>query len=108
MNDLGLALMLLALHLAAIGAGGGLLVLAFRSDTTEQWSDEGSGGPGGEPYNPPNPPTRGGPIGPPLLRSEPDRMRLRGQRPLRGEHDLSRHRGPCRPRSPRREPQPRP
>lgn len=108
MSDLGLAMTLLALHLTAIGAGGGLLVLAFRSDTTEEGSGGGSEGSGGEPCHPPDPPTRGGPIGPPLLHGGLNRTRLRGQRPLRGQHGFARHRGPCRSRPPMRDPQPRP
>jgi hypothetical protein len=108
MNDLGLALVLLALHLTAIGAGGGLLVLAFRSDTTEEWSDGGSEGPGGEPDLPPKPPTMGGPTGPPLIRSQAARLRLRARRPLSAERGLRRHRGPCQPHKPARTPQPRP
>jgi hypothetical protein len=90
MSDLGLAVTLLALHLTAIGAGGGLLAIAFRSDTTEQWSGGGSEGWGGEPSHPPDPPTRGGPIGPPLRHGEPTRTRMRGQRPRRGQHGLAR------------------
>ena len=105
MNDLGLALVLLGLHLAAMGAGGGLLVFALRSDAAEGGPDGGFGGPGGADV-PPKPPVSQGPIGPPLPGAEPARLRLRARRPLPAKRRPTRYRDPCRPHAPAREPQP--
>jgi hypothetical protein len=89
MNDTGLLVLLGLLHLFALAAGGGLLLLALGVHDTcppppPRDDDEGGGGGGGgggsdeRPLHPP-----GRPIGgPPLRDARPARVRLRGPQRL--------------------------
>jgi hypothetical protein len=72
-NDTELVVLFAMLHLIALAAGGGLLLLAFSGDDGygDAHPDRGSGG-----DQPPDPPGR--PIGgPPLAVAVPARIRLR-------------------------------
>jgi hypothetical protein len=72
-NDTELVVLFAMLHLIALAAGGGLLLLAFSGDDGygDAHPDRGSGG-----DQPPDPPGR--PIGgPPLAVAVPARVRLR-------------------------------
>ena len=74
MSDTKLIVAIGILHLVALGAGGGLLFLAFRGGDGYDDPPHGKGGWGREP--PPDPP-RGPMGGPPLPSARPARVRLR-------------------------------
>jgi hypothetical protein len=101
MNDLKLMLLVLALHLVALVAGGGLLLLALHGgDGTyplDNDSDEGGGGIASR---------RGPPLspfgGPPLPDAEPSRVRLRQSGRLADAVRPRRRRGPWEQRRPSR------
>lgn len=80
MNDTKLLVLLVAMHLVAIGAAGLLIALALRTGAAEEDANGGGGGPPTAP-----------PLGPPMPNASPSRIRLR----QRGDRV---HRGPDRPR----------
>ena len=72
MADLKLVLLMVGMHLMALGAAGVLIVFALRGGNDEPLSgDDGSGGS----RRPESPSPRGGP---PLANAGPARLRLRG------------------------------
>jgi hypothetical protein len=101
MTDVGLILVMATLHLAALVAGGGLLVLAFRSGEPHGLLPNSEGGEGGEaPREPPQRPTDDPPIGPPLPGAVPTRVRLRHPGRLAEVQPRRRRRGPREPQRP--------
>ncbi|HEY7620943.1 MAG TPA: hypothetical protein VH834_14305 [Solirubrobacteraceae bacterium] len=65
------------IHLVALVAGCGLLLLALLTDSNEPRGPDGGGGGGGASAPPPRPVPRA-PVGPPLPDAAPARVRLRG------------------------------
>jgi hypothetical protein len=95
-SDTELVVLFAMLHLLALAAGGGLLLLALHAgDRNDPHHERGAGGNG-----PPDPP-RGPITGPPLPVAAPARVRLRGPARLA---DLL----PPPPRRGTREPEPTP
>jgi hypothetical protein len=95
MSDVSLVALVLALHLVALAATGGLIVLALRGDDGDGHPDDGDEG-GGPRRDPPCRPLGG----PPLLDATPARARLRGPARLADVRALSRSREPREPRRP--------
>jgi hypothetical protein len=93
-SDTKLIVAFALLHLAALAAGGGLLLLALRSgDASGQPHRPGWGN------RPPDQPQR--PIGgPPLPSATPARVRLRGPGRLAHLHPPPRRRAPNEPKRP--------
>jgi hypothetical protein len=93
MSDTELMIAIGILHLVALGAGGGLVLLAFRGGDGYD-RPHGKGGWGPEP--PPDPPRR--PIGgPPLPSARPARIRLREPARLADLHAAPPRRAPREP-----------
>jgi hypothetical protein len=100
MNDSKLTLVMAMLHVDAIVAGCGLLVLACRS--TEQFGlPDSNGGHGDDPpREPPRHPNDRPSIGPPLPGAVHARARLRQPSRLADHPRRTRHRGPREPQRP--------
>jgi hypothetical protein len=100
MSDTKLIVAIGILHLVALAAGGGLLLLAFRgADGYEHPHAEGGRGPD----QPPDPPRQ--PIGgPPLPSARPARIRLREPARLADLHAPPQRRAPREPRRPETRP----
>jgi hypothetical protein len=99
-NDTELVVLFAMLHLIALAAGGGLLLLAFSGDDgcEDAHPDRGSGG-----NQPPDPPGR--PIGgPPLPVATPARVRLREPARLADLLPAAPRRGTREPKRPARRP----
>ena len=94
MSDTKLIVAIGILHLVALGAGGGLLFLAFRGGDGYDHPPHGTGGWGREP--PPDPP-RGPMGGPPLPSARPARVRLREPARLADRHAPPQRRAPREP-----------
>jgi hypothetical protein len=96
MSDTKLIVAIGILHLVALAAGGGLLLLAFRcGDGYDHLHEEGGRGPD----RPPDPPRR--PIGgPPMPIATPARVRLREPARLADLHPRPRRRAPREPTRP--------
>jgi hypothetical protein len=93
MSDTKLIIAIGILHLVALGAGGGLLLLALRSGDGYDHPHEGDGR---GPAQPPDPPRR--PIGgPPMSIATPARVRLREPARLADLHPRPPRRGPREP-----------
>jgi hypothetical protein len=104
MSDTKLIIAIGILHLVALAAGGGLLLLALRSGDGYDHPHEG-GGRG--PEQPPDPPRR--PIGgPPMSIATPARVRLREPARLADLHPRPRRRAPREPTRPAPRPGTRP
>jgi hypothetical protein len=96
MSDTKLMVVIGLLHLVALAAGGGLLLLALHGGDGYDHLHEG-GGRG--PEQPPDPPRR--PIGgPPMPIATPARVRLREPARLADLHPRSRRRAPREPKRP--------
>jgi hypothetical protein len=100
MSDTKLIVAIGILHLVALGARGGLVLLAFRGgDGYDHPHGMGERGPD----EPPDPPRR--PIGgPPLPSARPARIRLREPARLADLHPPPQRRAPREPRRPRTRP----
>jgi hypothetical protein len=100
MSDTKLMVALGIMHLVALGAGGGLLLLAFRGgDGYDHRHEEGGRGPD----QPPDPPRR--PMGgPPLSSARPARVRLREPARLADLQPRPRRRAPREPKRPATKP----
>jgi hypothetical protein len=98
-DDVALLLALGALHLVAIAAGAGLILLTLRGDPGAGQDDRRDDD-GGTPVRPSPERPRGGP---PLPRSDPSRVRLRGSERSPGRRPRRPRRGPVEPSRPSRE-----
>jgi hypothetical protein len=102
MSDTKLIVAIAILHLVALAAGGGLLLLAFRGgDGYDHPHAEGGRGPD----QPPDPPRR---PGPPLPSATPARVRLREAVRLADLHSPPPRRAPREPLRPAPRPVARP
>jgi hypothetical protein len=99
-NDIELVLLFAMLHLIALAAGGGLLLLAFSGGDGYEDAHRGRGSGDDQPPDPPP-----GPIGrPPLPVAAPTRVRLREPARLADLLPAAPRRGTREPKRPARRP----